>query len=276
LSHLRMGGGVELVDLGAAFPPPAPLSLTKADALFEEGRTAYDNLDPEAAEQKFQAAAEAYTQSPAELSTERLAQTYIFLGASRLLNGNTAGATQAFTLAAVAEPSARPDSALFSQEVQSAYSEAQASVKARPAGMLVVDSQPSGARVLVRGQDVGVTPLRGVQLPAGQHPVVVSLPGYAPSASYTEVKPSGSTELKPKLEPSPGLSAMRDAAAAASTEKAFDQDVVPAEARAVGERLSARYVVLAAVSKDKKGRAQAELQAWDLRSKARLRGVEID
>ncbi|WP_240359430.1 PEGA domain-containing protein [Pyxidicoccus trucidator] len=276
LRNLRMGGGVELVDLGAAFPPPAPLSLTKADTLFEEGRTAYDNLDPEAAELKFQAAAEAYTQSPAELSTERLAQTYIFLGASRLLNGNTAGASQAFTSAVVAEPTARPDSALFSQEVQSAYVEAMTAVKGRPAGTLVVDSQPTGARVLVRGQEVGVTPLRGVEVPAGLHPVVVSLPGYVPSAYYTEVKSSASAEVKAKLEPSPGLSAMRDAAAAAATEKAFDQDAVPAEARAVGERLSARYVVLAAVSRDKKGRAEAELQAWDLRSKARLRGVEIE
>jgi hypothetical protein len=276
LRHLRMGGGVELVDLGTAFPPPAPLPLTKADSLFEEGRTAYDNLDPEAAEVKFKAAAEAYTQAPAELGTERLAQTYIFLGASRLLNGNADGAKEAFTLAAVAEPTARPDSALFSQDVQSAYAEALAAVKARPAGTLVVDSQPAGARVLVRGQEVGVTPMRGVQVPAGAHPVVVSLPGYTPSASYTEVKSSASTEVKAKLEPSPGLSAVREAAAAAATEKAFDQDAVPAEARAIGERLGARYVVLAAVSRDKKGRAQAELQAWDLRSKARLRGVDID
>lgn len=276
LRHLRTGGDVELVDLGAAFPPSTPRALTKADTLFEEGRTAYDNLDPEAAEVKFKAAAEAYTQSPAELSTERLAQTYIFMGASRLLNGNADGAKQAFTQAAVAEPSTRPDSALFSQEVQSAYSEALASVKARPAGLLVVDSQPSGATVLVRGQQVGVTPLRGVQVPAGLHPVVVTLPGYVSSASYTEVKSSASSEVKAKLEPSPGLAAVRDAATAAATEKAFDQDAVPAEARALGERLSARYVVLAAVTTDKKGRAEAELQAWDLRSKARLRGVEIE
>jgi len=276
LHHLRTGGGVELVDLGAAFPPSAPLPLTKADTLFEEGRIAYDNLDPEAAEVKFKAAAEAYTQSPAELSPKRLAQTYIFLGASRQLNDNMAGATEAFMQAVVAEPSLRPDSALFSQEVQTAYSAAQASVRALGAGTLVVSSQPAGARVRVRGQDVGVTPLRGVELPAGSYPVVVSLPGYAPSATYTKLKPAYTTEVKAKLEPSPGLAAVRDAASAAATQKAFDQDVVPAEARALGDRLSARYVVLAAVSTDKKGRAEAELQAWDLRSKARLRGVEIE
>ena len=42
------------------------------------------------------------------------------------------------------------------------------------------------------------------------------------------------------------------------------------------EQRRARYVVLAAVTKDKKGRNQAELQAWDLSSKARLSGVEIE
>jgi hypothetical protein len=274
LRHL--GTGVELVDLGAAFPAPEPVSLTKADTLFEEGRTAYDNLDPEAAEAKFKAAAEAYTQAPAELSTERLAQAYIFLGASRQLNGDMMGAKEAFTHAAVAEPSARPDSALFSQEVQKAYDESRAAVRGLPAGTLAVDSQPAGAEVRVRGQKLGVTPLRAVEVPAGQHPVVVQLPGYAAYSTYAEVKSSAPTALKAKLEPSPGLAAVRDAAAKAASEQAFDQDVVPAEARAIGERLGARYVVLAAVSRDKKGRAEAELQAWDLKSKARLRGVEIE
>ncbi len=276
LRLLRTRGDVELVDLGAAFPPAAPGSLTRADALFEEGRTAYDNLDPEAAEAKFRAAAEAYTQSPAELSPERLAQAYIFLGASRHLNGNVAGAKEAFMSAVVADPASQPDAALFSNEVPKLFEEARAAVAARPAGTLVVDSQPVGARVTVRGRELGTTPLKGVELPAGHHAVVVSLPGYASFAQYTEVKSAAAADVKAKLEPTPGLAAVRDAAAAAATERAFDQDVVPPEARAIGERLNARYVVLAAVSRNKKGHAEAELQAWDLRSKARLRGVEIE
>ncbi|QSQ28253.1 PEGA domain-containing protein [Pyxidicoccus parkwayensis] len=269
-------GDVTLVDLGAAFPPPAPVPLTKADTLFEEGRTAYDNLDPEAAEAKFKAAAEAYTRAPADMSTERLAQTYIFLGASRQLNGDMIGAKEAFTHAVVAEPGARPDAALFSQEVQKAYDESRAAVRGLSPGSLTVISEPAGAEVLVRGRKVGVTPLRNVEVPAGQHPVVVSLPGYASYSLYAEVQSSKPTDVKAKLEPAPGLAAVRDFAAKAATEKAFDSDTVPAEARAIGERLNARYVVLAAVSRDKKGRAEAELQAWDLRSKARLRGVEIE
>ncbi|MFP2932508.1 PEGA domain-containing protein, partial [Pyxidicoccus sp. 3LG] len=128
----------------------------------------------------------------------------------------------------------------------------------------------------VRGRELGVTPLKGVDVPAGPHPVVVQLPGYTPYAQYADVKSAASTEVKAQLEPTPGLSAIREAATRGASEQAFDQDVPPAEARAIGERLGARYVVLAAVTKDKKGRNQAELQAWDLKSKARLRGVEIE
>ncbi|NMO18112.1 PEGA domain-containing protein [Pyxidicoccus fallax] len=276
LGHLRARGDVTLVDLGAAFPPPAPGSLARADGLFEEGRTAYDNLDPEAAEAKFLAAAEAYTQSPAELNPGRLAQTYVFLGASRHLNGKVDEAKAAFMLAVEADRSTRPDTTLFSQEVSTLFEEARAAVAARPVGTLVVQSQPAGARVTVNGRELGVTPLKGVELPAGHHPVVVSLPGYAPFAAYTQVKSTASAEVKAELEPTPGLAAIRDAAATAATERAFDQDVAPAEARAIGERLGARYVVLAAVWRNKKGHAEAELQAWDLRSKAKLRGVEIE
>ncbi|QDE89421.1 PEGA domain-containing protein [Myxococcus xanthus] len=274
LSRLK-ASGVALVDLGAAFPPSPPASLARADTLFEQGRTDYDNLDPESAEAKFLAAAEAYTKHPAELSPERLAKAYLFLGASRMLNGDATGALDAFKRAVVAEPSTSPDAALFGQDVLKTFDQARADVKARPAGTLVVESKPAGASVLVRGQELGVTPLKGVEMPAGQHPVVVSLPGYSAFSQYTEVASAKSTEVKATLEPTPGLSAVRDAAVHASTEQAFERDTPPPEARAIGERLNARYVVLAAVARGDKGHLQAELQAWDLRSNARLRGVEI-
>ncbi len=275
LRRLKAGGGVELVDLGAAFPQSPPPSLARADTLFEQGRSDYDNLDPESAEAKFLAAAEAYTQHPAALSTERLGKTYLFLGASRMLNGDAAGALDAFRRAVVAEPSTVPDAALFGQDVLKSFDQARAEVQARPAGTLVVESTPAGASVVVRGRELGVTPLKGVEVPAGQHPLVVSLPGYASFSQYTDVASSRSTEVKTTLEPTPGLSAVRDAAAHAATAQAFERDTPPPEAQAIGERLNARYVVLAAVSRNEKGRLQAELQAWDLRSNARLRGVEI-
>jgi len=274
--HLSKGGDVEFVDLARAFPAPEPVALTKADGLFDEGRSAYDNLDPEVAAQKFQAATEAYEQAPAALRLERLGEAYLFLGASRMLNGDAAGAREAFLRSVAAEPATRPDPALFGQDVQKAFDEARAEARTRPAGTLTVESQPAGARVLVRGQDVGATPLAGLAVPSGHHPVQVALPGHAPQSWYVEVKPSSTAAVKATLAPVPGLVALREAAARSASEAAFEADAASVETLGIADRLDARYLVLAAVSQDKKGRLQAELQAWDVRTQARLRGVGID
>ena len=45
---------------------------------------------------------------------------------------------------------------------------------------------------------------------------------------------------------------------------------------AVERELGARYVVLARVEQDRKGRTQAVLYAWDVRLKNRLRGMKLD
>ncbi|QSQ16734.1 PEGA domain-containing protein [Myxococcus landrumensis] len=275
-NHLQRGGDVPFVDLGLAFPPSEPLPLTKADGLFEEGRSAYDNLDPETAEARFREAAAAYEKAPGDLRPQRLSETYLFLGASRMLNGDTAGAKESFLRSVVADASTRPDKALFGQDVQKAFDDARAEVAAQPAGTLVVDSLPAGAQVRVRGEDVGVTPLKGVSVAPGRHPVVVSLPGHTSYAQLAEVKPAGSTEVKATLEPGPGLSAIREAAVRAGSQAAFESETLPPETAAIADRLDARYLVLAAVSQDKKGRFAAELQVWDVRTQARLRGVEID
>ncbi|RYZ39675.1 MAG: PEGA domain-containing protein [Myxococcaceae bacterium] len=273
---LGAAGDVQFVDLAAAFPAPEPQGIPKGDALFDEGRSAYDNLDPDTAAVKFKAAADTYVQRPGDLRAEKLGEAFLFQGASQLLNGDVAGAKVSFTNALVAEPSLRPDAGQFGQDVQRVFAEAQKELEAQPLGSLVVTSQPAGARVLVRGRDVGATPLSGLKLAPGRYPVQVVLPGYAPSASYTEVKASASAEVKAKLAPAPGLSALRDAATKAGTEQAFSADAVPPEVGAIGERLNARYVVLAAAYQDKKGRLHGEVQAWDLRTKNRLRGVEVD
>ncbi|MCP3097653.1 PEGA domain-containing protein [Myxococcus sp. K15C18031901] len=274
--HLKKGGDVQFVDLALAFPAQEPVVLTKADGLYEEGRAAYDNLDPEAAESRFRAAAEAYEKAPADLRVERLGETYLFLGASRMLNGDTAGAREAFLRSVVADPAARPDAALFGQDVQKAFDEARAETKARAAGTLMVQSQPEGAQVRVHGRDVGVTPLAGVAVPAGHHPVLVVMPGHEPYAEYVEVKPSGAATVKASLAPVPGLVALRESAARSASAAAFEAEAPSTETLGVADRLDARYLVLTAVSHDKKGRLQAELQAWDVLTRARLRGVSID
>ncbi len=47
------------------------------------------------------------------------------------------------------------------------------------AGVVVVHSKPEGARVRLDGKDVGVTPLKLKDVPAGKHGVEIALDGYA-------------------------------------------------------------------------------------------------
>ncbi|WP_224249406.1 PEGA domain-containing protein [Hyalangium gracile] len=264
---------VELVDLASAFPPPPPASLKEADALYEAGKTEYDNLDPEAAAAKFTAAADAYEKHPGAFKPQRLSKTLVFLGACQLLNGDKQGAKSSFLRALAADPLAQPDSTLFGSDVQAAFRDAQKEFNAQKPGMLAIDSKPSGARVTVRGEDVGVTPLKSVEVHPGRQPVVISLPGHVPYASYPQVASGKTSELKPQLEPLPALVEVRAAAARAASERAFDADTMPPDVATLAEKVGARYVVLAAVQQKKS--AQAELQVWDVRTKNRLRGVEL-
>ncbi|HYH98012.1 PEGA domain-containing protein [Hyalangium sp.] len=267
---------VQLVDLGEAFPAPPPPSLQEADTLYEQGKEAYDNLDPEAAAGKFTSAAEAYEKHPAALSPQRLAKTFIFMGASQLLNGDKVGAKASFLRALAAEPGTQPDQVLFGSDVQTAFTDAQEEFNAQKPGTLDIDSKPSGARVTLRGDDLGVTPLKNVPVHPGRHPVVITLPGYVPYASYPQVAPEKNAELKPQLEPLPALAEVITTATRASTERSFDSDTMPPDVATLAGKLGVRYVVLAAVQQKKSDPAEAELQVWDVRTKNRLRGVEVE
>lgn len=267
---------VTLVDLATVFPAPEAPSAKEADALYEQGKEAYDNLDPEAAAGKFSAAAEAYEKHPASLKPQRLAKTFIFLGASQLLNGDKDGAKSSFLRALAADPGTQPDQGLFDSNVHTAFTDAQQQFNAQKPGALDIESKPSGAQVTVRGDDMGVTPLKNVPVHPGRHAVVITLPGYIPYASYPQVASEKTAEVKPQLEPLPAMAEAIATATRASTEKAFDSDAMPPELTALASKLGARYVVLAAVQQKKSDPAQAELQVWDVRTKNRLRGVEIE
>lgn len=265
---------VTLVDLATVFPPPEPPSAQEGDALYEQGKEAYDNLDPEAAAGKFTSAAEAYEKHPASLKPQRLAKTFIFLGASQLLNGDKEGATGSFLRALAADPGTQPDQGLFDSNVHTAFTDAQQQFNSLKPGSLDIDSKPAGARVTVRGEDVGVTPLKNVPVHPGRHPVLITLPGYAPYASYPQVASERTAEVKPQLEPLPAMAEAIATATRASTEKSFDSDKMPPELTALADKLGARYMVLAAVQQKKS--PEAVLQVWDVRTKNRLRGVEIE
>lgn len=275
-SALATQSDVYLVDLASVFPPPPPASLKHGDDLYAEGKSLYDNLDPEAAAKKFSEAGVFYEQHAADVKPERLARLYIFLGASRMLNGDVAGAKEAFTRALLASGSEQPSSDIFGQDVQDAFNAAKVALSRQPKGTLAINSFPEGARAYVHGQDVGTTPVKDVELAPGAHQVVLTLPGHVPTGMFQEVTASQRAEMRPLLQPLPGLAEVQTLAAQASASpKALDADKTPPQVTAIGDKLGARYVVLAVMKQERAGALSASLHAWDLQGKNRLSGVSF-
>lgn len=275
LSRALMGRHVEIVDLNATFPPPEPASLEDAKRSFQQGREAYDNLDPDTAVTKFNEAISTWLKHPVEVEPASLAETYVWLGASLHLRGDVEGASTAFTNALLTDPQATADPQFFAKDVLTLFTQARTAVAKHPKGKLIVDSIPAGGRVFVRGEDVGVTPLDAVDVPSGRVRVVITRPGYVPFGAFPDVPAAKDVSLKPLLEPSAGLAAMQGEVMKLTTPESFRDPKLAIAARAIGERMSARYLILSAVS-TLNGKATAEVQAWDLVTGNKLTGLSVD
>ncbi|MFL5321344.1 MAG: PEGA domain-containing protein, partial [Myxococcaceae bacterium] len=275
LSRALLAKNIELVDLAALFPPPEPESLEPAKKAYQAGREAYDNLDPDTAVAKFTEAIATYLKHPVEVQPAALAEAYVWLGASLQLKGDLPGAKEAFTNALLTDTNATADPQIFAKDLLTLFGEARADLARHPNGKLQIDSIPAGGRAFVRGEDVGVTPVDELDAPSGRVRVVITRPGYVPFGAFPEVPTGQPVQLKPQLEPTPGLARVQADVMKLTTPNAFKDPKLPPSAKAVGDKLSARFLVLSSVS-SVNGKATAELQAWDLLTGNKLTGITVD
>ena len=267
---------LQWVDPATLLPPPAPDTLAQGETLFNEGKELYDNLDTENAVKKFAASADFYRQHAVDLKPEKLARTCIFLGATRMLNGDTPGAQSAFTCSLLADPAARPETGLFGQDVYDAFNAARTTLLRQPRGKLTVNSQPEGAHVFVGGQYRGLTPLQDVELTPGAHQVVLTLQGHEPFGAFQDVPSGQPTELRPTLAPLPALDSLTSLAAQIPKTPKFDSEKLPARVATLSQKLQARYVVLAVVDAERKGKSEGQLYAWDTRDKKSITHLKLN
>ncbi|HEX4620282.1 MAG TPA: PEGA domain-containing protein, partial [Myxococcaceae bacterium] len=141
----------------------------------------------------------------------------------------------------------------------------------RDKGVLRVESVPPRAHVWIRGEPRGQTPVADLSLTAGRHQLLIRRPGYLPFGAFPDVKAGQSTEVEAVLEPTGGLAAMQENASKIVAGKSLHSSKPPAEAKAIGERLGARYLILAKV-----GRGGSELYAWDLSTGDKLSAVRVE
>lgn len=267
---------VQLVDVAALFPAPAPVSAEEGDKLFAAGREAYDNLDFDAASKALAQAAVFFIKRPSAAKPEQLSEIFLFLGASELQNGAKAAALKEFTRALQMNPALAPDSKYFGSDVQTAFAAAQKEMGKRPKGSLAVESTPSGAEVEAFGLSYGLTPVSEIELPAGRYLVRLTRPGFAPSAAFPEVLAGQTAEVRQTLEASPALLALHEKAQKLISRIPFEAEQLPPAAAQVASALKGRYLVLAAVTSDAKLAPKIELQVWNASTGDRLKGVKFN
>ena len=76
---------------------------------------------------------------------------------------------------------------------------AAAPVAASTPGILVIESRPAGARVLIDGREHGRTPVTVPALPPGDYAVAISLAGYQPITTTTRVEPGARARVAVSL-----------------------------------------------------------------------------
>jgi hypothetical protein len=265
---------VDVVDLGALYPPPPPASLAPAERLFAEGKEAFDNLDPETAHARFTEAVEVYVRHPVETPAEQLARVLTFLGANALMEGHKDRALDAFRWAATLAPGLEPESELFGPEVYATYGAAQASLEGKAPVPLAISSLPSGARAVVGGKDLGITPLQILQVPPGRHHLVLTRPGFVPFGAFAEVGET-SAQVRPVLTPTEGLAETLELAE--PLHQAADAVPGPAspQAKQLRQRLGARFLVLAQVTSSEDGAATGRVQIQDVETGNKLTGLTV-
>ncbi|MBN1425916.1 PEGA domain-containing protein [Candidatus Fermentibacteria bacterium] len=62
-------------------------------------------------------------------------------------------------------------------------------------------STPTGARVVVNGVEIGVTPLQGVRLPVGRQPITLTMPRHESWSGWLDLGPERATRLSETLLP---------------------------------------------------------------------------
>lgn len=276
LTRALIGRGLDVADFDTLFPPPAPASTAEGDTLMQEGMEAFNNLDPDTAIQKFTDAATFYASHPLYAPPEKMAAAYVALGATAQLNGRPERAQEAFRRALVLAPNIEPDP-LFGGDAKEALEQVRMKMEAAPRGTISVQSQPQGARVLLDGKELGLTPVPPKSdVPIGRHHVVLRRPGYQSFAAYPDLTEEKPAELRPVLEPTEGMARALEAADGLLTPEAFAAPTVSPDANALAASLRARFLVMSRVSQKPHGTVTAAVQAWDTLTGNKLDGLSVD
>lgn len=195
-------GALSVLSFGAFGSESARL-VAAARADFETGRTAFMNVEPEAAIAALVAAVEGFTRGAAALEEAApLADALLYLGASYAFAGDVRAAQRVFAQLHVQFPDHAPDPTVFNPEIVAAYENAAPRDRDRPASRIRVDlGAMTDADVYVNfvGRGRGTVDVDG--LLGGEHLIRVVRPGFRAFVQTVSVRRGATTVVRAALEP---------------------------------------------------------------------------
>ncbi len=229
-----------------ARPAAEPAPLVAAEALFDQARTAYAELDaPTALTRLTELGTLLRPWLDADGVAALLARSLRLRGLVHQFAGDLAAAAQSFTSAAFLDPEFTPAAEEWPPEARLAYADALADVRRAAPAALSVRVEPAVAEVIVDGIRRGVGSLTVSELAPGAHHLTVVSAGYERFAALVALAGDGRLEqVDVFLQPLPAAEQREQALAALHAGIDQADEVTPV--RQAAALLAARWLVFVA------------------------------
>ncbi len=175
---------------------------TDATDLLAQGKGAYDELELEKAQSKFQKAIKKFEYGYGYLTDPGdMIETLMFIGATFVLAGEPEKSMAFFKRAAMMSGKSPLNENLFPPNIQEVLNKAKQQLEASPSVKVRISSKPYGAEIYLDGTYVGGAPLTIADVKPGPHMVRALKDGFMPWGGKIMVKHGAKNSFK--LSPKP-------------------------------------------------------------------------
>ena len=186
---------------------PSQDPLEKAEEIYNQAFTKYDDLDLPGAVELAEKAMEKIELGAAYIEDLTLAVKILHLiGACHTLNGDLNAASDAFLRAYAINPGMKPDANTYPPDIIDVFDAVGQGASEAGTGGMSVKSSPDGASVYLDGIPMGVTPVTIDNILIGKHILRISKPGYQFFGSVLKIEKGKTKSLDAKLSEIAGVS----------------------------------------------------------------------
>lgn len=195
---------IEMIDLAHKLQPPAPESaknaLKEARQRLKSAKEALREMEYGKAAEHAQAARRAFEKMGGHIQPlRRYMESILLEAAAECMEGNTEKSKAAFLDLLLLDPDLKLSKSMHEGFVIEVFEQVRSGLAKMPRGSLAIKSKPAGGNIYLDGKDRGITPETLEGLIAGNHLVVVKLPGFENWGKVVRVEPGNLVSLDVKL-----------------------------------------------------------------------------